>query len=405
MKLSGSLVFYIGNGVVKGAIVQKEHAESWASKVSGKISGKKGPTLHIPRILSARVRELPHFDERDREHLENRILTEFAELVRELKTENLKDLAHLKLSLENAFVLVSSPWYISETSIIKMDEQKPFLVTDTLINSAKENLVKGYRDSHKLDVTVLEQKIIHIMLNGYPTNEPLKKKAQTLDMTVFTSFARKSSVDRIHEIIENNFHLKKISVHSQSLVSFSVISDIWHDISQYIIADITSQLTELVAVRKGTLSEASSFPKGKQFLVKAVSDAMKVSPEVAESLIRMKNDGKIEEELEAKLDVTLKTARTDWLSSFSESLGIMSASSSLPSTFFLFAPKDVVNIFSESIAAEEYQQFSFAEGKFEVKNISVADLLPYCKIEMRAIGDLSLMIGAIFDQKLGQQLQ
>lgn len=381
MKLSSSLVFYIGNGVVKAAVVINEKSKQ-------------------PRIVSTLIRELPHFNERDREHLEKRILFEFTEMMRDFKSDNIKSLAHVNHKIENAFVIVSSPWYISETSVIKMKEQKPFVVTDALLATSRENIVKAYRDAHQADVTILEQKTINIMLNGYPTNDPLKKKAQTLDMTIFTSFARKSSVEQIKDTIDSNFHVKDISIHSQSLVSFTVISDTWHELNQYIIADITSQLTELVAIRKGALSEAYSFPKGKQFLVKTIAEKMKVASEVAESLLRMKNEGKIEEELNTKLEAALESAQKEWLESFSDSLAVMSASSSLPSNFFLFAPKDVVNIFSNYIAREEYQQFSFAEGKFQVKNIGVSDLLPFCKIENGATGDLSLMVGAIFNNKM-----
>ncbi len=383
MKLSSSLVFYIGNGVVKGAVVVHEKEK-------------------VPRIILTRIRELPHFNERDRDHLEKRILFEFGEMVRELKGEDIKRLSStgFNLKFENAFVLVSSPWYISETSVIKMREQKIFTVTDTLISNAKENIIKGYRDAHQVDVTVLEQKIINVLLNGYPTSDPIKKKAQTLDMTIFTSFARKSSTEHIKDIIDSNFHVKDISIHSQSLVSFSVISDTWHELTQYIIADVTSQLTELVAVRKGALSEAYSFPKGKQFLVHAIAEKLKVASEVAESLLKMKNEGGLEEDLAKKLDTALESAKKEWLESFSDSLAVMSSSSSLPSNFFLFAPKDVVHIFGDYIACEEYQQFSFAEGKFQVKNIGVSDLLPYCKIENSASGDLSLMIGAIFNSKM-----
>lgn len=382
MKLSSSLVFYIGNGVVKAAVVAHEKAKT-------------------PRIISTLIRDMPHFNEPDREHLEKRILFEFGEMVQEFKSQNIKNLgATYSLKIENAFVLVSSPWYISETSVIKMKEQKPFVVTDALLSSSRENIIKAYRDAHEVDMTVLEQKIINVVLNGYPTNDPLKKKAQTLDMTVFTSFARKSSTDQMRDIIDRNFHVKDISIHSQSLVSFTVISDTWHELTQYVIADITSQLTELVAVRKGTLSEAYSFPKGKQFLVKTIGEKLNVASEVAESLLHMKNEGKVEADLEKKVTNALEDAKKEWLKSFSDSLAVISASSSLPSKFFLFAPKDVVHIFSEYIACEEYQQFSFAEGKFEVKNIGVSDLLPYCKIENGATGDLSLMVGAIFNTKI-----
>ena len=158
MKLSSSLIFYIGNGVVKASLTLYE-------------DGKQ------PLIVSSRVRELPHFNERDREHLEKRILFEFGELVREFKVEDIKNLGRYKFSIDNAFVLVSSPWYISETSVVKMKEPKPFVVTESLLRNAQENIVKGYRDAHEVDISVLEQKIINIQLNGYPTNSPLKKKS------------------------------------------------------------------------------------------------------------------------------------------------------------------------------------------------------------------------------------
>lgn len=387
MRLPSSLVFYVGNGIVKAAIVVNEKAKA-------------------PKIVSTCIRVLPHFSERDRDHLEKRILFEFAEMVGELKSQNLKTLEGLgiKTKFDTAFVLVSSPWYISETTVIKMNEKKPFVVTDSLLANSKENIVKGYRDAHKVDVVVLEQKIINVSLNGYPTNNPLKKTAQTLDMTVFTSFARKSSMDKIQDIIDSNFHVHTVSIHSQSLVSFSVISDTWHELDQYIIADITSRLTELVSVRKGALSEAYSFPKGKQFLVTAISDQLKVSSEVAESLLTMKNRGDIEPELSKKVGLALDIARKDWLKSFSDSLAVMSASSSLPSNFFLFAPKDVVHIFNEYMSNEEYQQFSFAEGKFKIKNICAEDFLPYCKIENGAVRDLSLILGAIFNAKMNTHI-
>lgn len=381
MKLTCSLIFYLGNGVVKGALVAHDKGKA-------------------PRVLTSRVKNLPHFNERDREHLETRILSEFANLVAEVKNEDYKKICiGNTIKLVNACVMVSSPWYISETTIIKMKEQKPFVVTDALLNTAKENIVKAYTDAHKVDVTVLEQKIIRISLNGYITNQPLKKKAESLDMTIFTSFARHSSVDNIRKIIEQHFNAPTIDIHSQSIIAFSVIQDVWTDIPQYVIADITSQLTELVIVRKGALLEAASFPKGKQFLVRVVGEKLGVTSEVAESLIRMKNDGSVDSDLAIKLDAALIDAKNEWLKDFSEALTVMSASSSLPSHFFLFSPKDVTHIFSEYICAEEYQQFSFAEGKFEVQALTVLDLNKFCTTDVGVELDLSLLAGTLFNNK------
>jgi hypothetical protein len=219
---------------------------------------------------------------------------------------------------------------------------------------------------------------------------------QSLDINLFTSFARHSSIDTIRQFIDQFFHVKDIEINSQSLVSFSVIGNLWQNMNQYIITDITSQLTELVSVRKGVLSEAASLPKGKQYLVKIISEALGVSTEVAESLLKMKSAGHIEPNLLQKVDLVLQNTQKDWLKDFSDSLRVMSASSSLPNIFVLFAPKDVIEIFSAYIQAEEYQQFSFAEGKFTVKTVSAADLLPYCRLGNSVNQDLSIILGALY---------
>ncbi len=381
MKLTGSLVFYIGNSVVKGAIVAHE-------------SGKP------PKILTSRVRELPRFHERDRDHLESKILQEFASLLSDMKNADFQHASKLKIKIHNACVMLSSPWYVAETSVIKIKEQKPFVVTEQLINSSKENIAKAYRDAHKVDVAVLEQKIIRIALNGYPTFEPLKKKAQSLDMNVYTSFARHSSLEQIRLLIDKHFHTKAVDIHSQSLMAFSIISDNWKEASQYIIADITSELTELVSVRKGVISEASSFPKGKRFLERTIATELGLTPEVAESLLKLKNSGQIEPELLKKVDAALEKARKVWLKELTESLSVMSASSSLPSTFYVFPARNVGRIFSDYILSEEYQQFSFAEGEFKVIEVKSADFSSLCASVPGILPDLTLTLGSVFNNKI-----
>jgi hypothetical protein len=65
----------------------------------------------------------------------------------------------------------------------------------------------------------------------------------------------------------------------------------------------------------------------------------------------------------------------------------------------LFAPKDVSHIFSEYILSEEYQQFSFAEGKFEVQEVTSLDLSKYCINNSTSQLDLSIILGSLFNSK------
>ncbi len=390
MKATGSLVFFVGNAEVKGAIVLHDGGH-------GIIGGHKGNNAKPPRIVTTRIRDLPFHADRSREQLEQRILTEFAELVKEMRTKDMTLPLTANIHIKDALVILSSPWYVSETSIIKMKEQKPFIVTEKLLESSKENVVKAYRDAHKVDVSVLEQKMLQITLNGYQTSNPLKKQVTELDMSVFTSFARQSSLDEIRRTIETHFNVQDIKTHSHSLAAFTLLRYSWKDLNHYILADITSELTELVVIKNGTLAESASFPKGKKYLRDIISETLGVSMEVATSFLNSYEKGVLEEGLSAKISTALEIARKGWIADFSEALSQLSSGASLPKQFFLFASKDSGRTFSEFILSESYQQFSFAEGMFTVKVISALDFKDMYACEYSVIPDPSIVIGVLFE--------
>jgi cell division ATPase FtsA len=379
MKKTGSLVFYIGNSIVKGSIVCHEKDK-------------------VPMIMSSRIKEVPRYHERDRAHLESRILEQFKELVDEVKKNDFKVAVDNGIKIHNTCVVISSPWYLSETKLIKIEENKPFLVTQSLVDNLCSNVSKGYKGSNSLNIDILEQKIIKTSLNGYQTLDPLKKMAKTLEINLFTSFVRKSSVDSIKSIIERQFHTNKIDIHSQSLASFSIISGIWkHDADKYIIADITSELTELVIVRNGIISESASFPKGKGFIEEAISEKLNVTLEVAESMLKMYSRGEIDTSLKSKIDSVLEKTKVDWMRDLTDSLSTMSVSATLPSTFYVFTSNHLGKIFCDYISSEEYQQFSFSDGAFDVHEVRSTDFTKLYSLYKDVQSDTSLIIGALFN--------
>ncbi len=377
MKVKGSLVFFIGNSEVKGGIAAYDDKKK-------------------PRVITTRIRTIPFNAERSREQFEKRILNEFAQLVSEMKTKDVPIAMAKGVHIEEALVVLASPWYVSETSMVKMREQKEFLVTDRLLDSSKENIVKAYRDAHEVDIALLEQRILQISLNGYKTADPLKKKAMELDMSVFTSFSRKSSLDEIRRVIDQSFHIPNIKIHSHSLVAFTVLASISTNIDRYILADITSRLTELVVVKHGYLAESASFPKGKNYIIEVISKSMGVSEEVASTFLRNKDNNILEPALEEKISSALEEARVTWLKEFTAALSVLSSGSSLPKHFYLFASKDSGHIFSNFILSESYQQFSFAEGTFEVRVVTAADFKDLYTYESGVVADPSIVVGTLF---------
>jgi hypothetical protein len=394
MKSSTSIIAYLGNGVVKGGLVFHE-------------KGKK------PIVLSARKKNLKYYEDRDRGHIETLILAEFESLMKEIKTEDFPKLHNKKCGKpDNALIVLSSPWYLSETNTIKMQEAAPFLVTEDLVNKATSNIIKAYK-GEKDNITVLEQNFLSVVVNGYTIGNPIGKKVKDLDINVFTSYARSESVKKIEDIISNNFHLHNIHIHSQSLVSFSAIGDLYPNLKDYTVIDVTSSLTEVSIVRENVLRDTASFPQGRYFFMQDVAKTMgfaspntetsSLSPDISESLIESYINSKLDTDTQQRVGLAIKSAEKSWLDNLSSILRQITASGALPKDVFLFAPHDIAKIFKQFIENEEYQQFALTAGKFEIKIVNATDAAPFCEIDKDANTgqelDTSIIIGALFNNK------
>jgi hypothetical protein len=381
---STSIIAYVGNGVVRGSIVLHE-------------KGKK------PIVLSARKIDLKYNENRERVQLEDQILIEFDNLMKTIKTEDFPKLHNAKCEKpDTALVVLSSPWYLSETNEIKMQEANPFVVTESIINKATSNIIKAYK-GEKDNVTVLEQNFLSVIVNGYNIVNPIGKKVKDIDINVFTSYTRAESVKRIEDIISSNFHLSNIHIHSQSLVSFSAISDLYPNVKDYTVVDITSELTEILIVKENILRDTASFPLGRYFLMESVAKAMGCAEDMAESLIESCITGKLDMDKGQRVSAVIQATEKEWLVSFSAVLKKITQNGVLPKDFYLFVKRDVAKIFKQFIENEEYQQFALTDGKFEVKIMELADMSPLCEIDMEAnINqelDISIVTGVLFNNK------
>lgn len=381
MKKRASLVFYIGNGVIKAGI--------------SLVGDAKNP----PALLTTRLRELPYQEFPDREQLEAKVFAEFKELVNDVKYKDLVSPACKNIALEHSIVVLSSPWYLSQTKIVKIENTKPFELTEKMISDAIKTSAADYIQQQKAGISILEQHILKYTLNGYPTQSPIKKTATAAEFNVFLSFSKTETIDKFRDIVLSNFHIRSVDFCSQSLASFIATKHIMKSTPNYVLTDITSELTELLIVRAGTLAEASSFPQGKHFIVRELGKRLHTTGEVSQSLLRLYHENSIDENLKIKMTEALDAIRKDWLTPFTKLLGEMSTGSSLPSRFIIFAPRNSEWLFSNFICSEEYQQFTFSEGKFSVYQITADDLASQYQLPTGVLKDVSLAVGTIFYDK------
>lgn len=271
------------------------------------------------------------------------------------------------------FCVLSSPWCVSQTRIINLKKNTPFVFTQKLADELIKKEIKLFEEEHTLEfsksnnqVRMIELKNIKIMLNGYEASLSLNKKIKELEMNIFVSMGGEQILKKIEDTIGKYFSFKKIRYSSFLLSFFTIVRDLYLKQENFLLLEIGGEITDISMVKKNTLREFASFPLGCNFLIRGVASGLGCSLGEADSLISLFKDGHTEESVAKKITLILNKLRTEWLKKFQDSLANLSNDISIPSTIYIVVDKDLVDFFSETIKIEQFSQYTLTESKFKI---------------------------------------
>ena len=270
------------------------------------------------------------------------------------------------------FCVLSSPWCVSQTRIINLNKNTPFVFTEKLADELIQKEIKLFEEEHTLKygnsndrVRMIELKNIKITLNGYEVSQSLNKKTKELEMNIFVSMGGEQILKKIEDTIGKYFH-KKIKFSSFLLSFFTIVRDMYLKQENFLLLEIGGEVTDISMIKKNTLRESASFPLGCNFLIRRIALELGCSLGEAVSFISLFKDGHAEESVAKKLTLILNKLRTEWLKKFQDSLANLSKDISIPSTIYIVVDKDLVDFFSETIKTEQFSQYTLTESKFKI---------------------------------------
>lgn len=271
------------------------------------------------------------------------------------------------------FCVLSSPWYLSQTRIITLNKNTPFVFTNKLADSLLEKEIKIFQEENIKKypgmgnaIRAIELKNVRTSLNGYETSEPIDKKAKEVEMTVFISMCEERVLKKIEDVVASCFHFNNIKFSSLAASLYAVVKDKYAKKDNFLLVDVGGEVTDISMIKRNTLKESISFPLGSSFLIRGVALGLKCPLDEARSMISLFRDGHAEKNIEKKISSILTQLKKEWLQKFQESLADLSHDISIPSTIFIATDKDFSEMFSEVIKTEQFTQYTLAESKFEV---------------------------------------
>lgn len=361
-----SALFHIGSGSVDGSLIR--------------LSKKSKPEI----IYSVKI-PIPFQKNLNLERHYNLIIKAYDSSLKNIQKQGLPHLnftGFRNYGIKNVFYILSSPWCISQTKIIKIKKDNYFEIsTDSIegIITDQENKFLSYNSTETSKI--IERKIITAKLNGYKTSEIYGKKAKDLELSLFITSAPANLLKELKNTAHRYFNFRFSHFNSFALSSFSAIRDIYPDKENFIYIDIHGELTDVSVIKDNIFVESISFPLGKNFFIRKISEKLRVSGGEAYSLINIYAIGKCNQATSQKVQTAINDSLKIWLDNFHSILTSLSLKMYLPRTIFVIVSDEFSVFLVKKLKEERFTQFSMTDEYFNVIVLDNKGLCKYCQSE------------------------
>ncbi len=386
-----TLLFDISSRSIGAALVELSHKDKpkFLYTVRSPLSFKKAPKAS---------------------ELESTTLSELKKLNQTIEKEVLPKLISANQKIKEISLSFSAPWYVSQTKVLKLEKQEPFLFTPAILAemlthekvATAETIASGVeiKDPHSLEI--LEQKIIQTRLNGYETAKPFGKKTLSAEVSVYTSFVPSVFIQKVKSLLSETFHSTQIEAHSFAVAAYSVIRDVYPDQNDFLLVDISGEMTEISVAKKGALLETISIPLGHNHLIRKISDVQESPKELAISFLHLHLQKRSDEKTKGTTEKSIENEKAEWKKAFQDGIKSLSGEQSIPKTVFLVAEKVFSPFFSASIEEEISGENELTEKdpSLRIIPLDIHSITNYSSQTHETKEDTSLFLEGVFLNKI-----
>lgn len=369
------VIFDIGSASIGGAVVSFKE--------------------NTPYVAYSIRKQIPFNSAVDEEH--------FIPAMSEILSGVAKDIRQSGLSQKNGEFMVpheivcvlAAPWHTTQTLTASFEHKENFLVTDTVMDNLLAQ-IRERRRSNGLEeggAAPIEEIVIDSTLNGYSTRSPLGKTARRISATFLESSMSKELNTKIRNAIFEVFSSDiPVTFRSFTLASFSVMRDMFTETEDFLLLDVTGEISGMSVVRSAVIGDTLSFPYGLGTLIRNISQRTGSIPEETRSRIKLSftNDDIATQE-------EVRTEGERWATLFGKACEeLFTPESPLPGTVFLVTNPEFGKWFKENIERVDFSQFTVTREPFYTQLVLEEHVDDMCVIEKGASCDTFLAVDALF---------
>ncbi len=250
----------------------------------------------------------------------------------------------------------SSPWFISETHILKIKQPEPVIfserILDKMIKGSEQQFLAS-KDSNVLsvkeDLELVEKRITSIKLNGYSTHKPYGKKAKEIEMSIFLGAISKEAKSLIEDSIKRVWRGLPIYFHTFPMASFAILKNTSNTYDSFLLVNVLQDITDVSLVHNDVILDTVSFPMGKVNIIERIEKECNLDYELASSAFSMFIKNEIHSEHSEKFNSVLESAKKDWATHFENACNILMKKTVIPPIVYIIASDRALSFFESII--------------------------------------------------------
>jgi Tfp pilus assembly PilM family ATPase len=190
-------------------------------------------------------------------------------------------------------VSMTAPWSYTITKVIGYSKEQPFEITEALLNTliaaAQKKITEELKENElasDLGLAIMTRATTDIQANDYKIADPKGKTATTLTMTQVSAVAQTYLTDAIDDIKLKVFKHSSLERYSFMLMFHCIIRELYNQMSEYCLVDITYEATEIGVVRGGILRYCTHTPIGISTLARTLVTVLNIPLEEAYAFLK-----------------------------------------------------------------------------------------------------------------------
>ncbi|MDP2677072.1 MAG: cell division protein FtsA [bacterium] len=290
--------------------------------------------------------------------------------------------------IEGVHVLLSSPWYFSQTRIVHIRRDEPFMAEPAFlkesIHEEKDRFIQDARKQFSFpaeEYAIIEMSFMKILMNGYELNDFLGKKAHEVSLDMYMSLSLKQFIDHLTHVLETHFSPADILWYTSPFIFFRTLKQFWkenHGASEFDIdsgvlaVEVGGEITDVTIIRKGIIEETFSFGKGLHFIIRRLASSLHVAPKDAIAFFDAWTQDKVATDKKQKIASVVKAGLQEWQTLLARVLADASSRALLPRRIAFLGEGARYDGFAKAFSSPPFMEYVLQNKPFEVTLLTPA---------------------------------